>query len=222
MATYFTLTLDTTAPSSTSISLPGARTSVANITATLSATDATYMKLYGDICATAGGEAITEANASWVSYSTSAAIILTDATSASGSTKTVYAKFKDDVGNVSAAVSASIILDTTSATVTIVGPDVATISKIVGYNVSTFSFSADEDFNEWTVRVVPSNSSLHTAGTEIPTTGGSTNMHGTTTTSASESITCAIYGADLETASSGDGAKIVKVFVKDLAGNWSV
>jgi hypothetical protein len=31
-----------------------------------------------------------------------------------------------------------------------------------------------------------------------------------------------IKGTDLETASAGDGAKTVKVFVQDLAGNWSV
>ena len=217
MAAYFTLTLDTTAPSSTSISLP-ARSNTVNVTATLAATGATYMKLYGDICATAGGDAITESNASWVSYSTSASIILTS----TDATKTVYAKFKDDVGNESSAVSATIILDTTAAIVTITGPDVATISKVSGYNVSTFTFSADEAFVEWTVRVVPSNSSVHTAGTEIPTTGGSTNMHGTTETAASTAVNCTIYGADLETASSGDGAKIIKVFVKDKSGNWSI
>ena len=31
-----------------------------------------------------------------------------------------------------------------------------------------------------------------------------------------------INGADLETASAGDGVKIVKVFVKNAAGTWSV
>lgn len=216
MASYFNLTLDTTAPSGGSISLPSRASSV-NITATLSATGATYMKLWGDICATAGGTAITEANASWVAYDTSKAIILT----ASDGTKTVYAKFKDDVGNESSAVNASVIYDSTVPTVTIVGPDVSKISKVSGYNSCAFSFSSSEAFNEWTVRVVPSTSSLHTAGTEIPTTGGSTNMHGTTQTAASTAVNCTIKGADLETASSGDGAKIIKVFVKDLTGNWS-
>lgn len=216
MAAYFTLTLDTTAPSGGSISLP-ARSNSVHVTATLSATGANYMKLWGDICATEGGTAITEANASWVAYSASASIILT---STDGS-KTVYVKFKDDVGNESASVNASTVLDTSGPVVTIVGPDVAKISKVAGYNVSAFTFSANEAFDEWTVRVVPNTSSTHTAGTEIPTTGGSTNMHGTTQTAASTAVSCTIYGADLETASSGDGAKIIKVFVKDLTGNWS-
>jgi len=217
MASYFQLYLDTTAPTGGSIALP-LRSSNVSITANLSATGATYMKLWGDIAASAGGPAISEANASWVAYSATAAIILTG----TDGTKTVYAKFKDDVGNESAAVSASVILDTTVPVVTIVGPDVSTISKVAGYNVSAFSFSADEDFVEWTVRVVPTADSLYNAGTEIPTTGGSTNMHGTTTTSADTAINCTVYGADLEAASSGDGAKIVKVFVKDKTGLWSI
>lgn len=216
MASYFNLTLDTTAPSGGSISLPSRASSV-NVTATLSATGASYVKLWGDICATAGGAAITEANASWVAYETSKAIILT----ASDGTKTVYAKFKDDVGNESSSVNATTIYDSSLPIVTIVGPDVSKISKVSGFNVCAFSFSANETINEWSVRVVPSISSLHTAGTEIPTTGGSTNMSGNTQKSADTAVECTIYGADLETASAGDGAKIVKVFVKDLTGNWS-
>lgn len=217
MAAYFNLTLDTTAPSGGSITLP-ARSGSVNITAALSATGASYMKLWGDICATPGGAAIPESGASWIAYSATASIILT----AANGTKTVYVKFMDDVGNVSAAASATTVYDSSVPTVTIVGPDVAKISKVSGYNVSSFSFSADEDFDEWTVRVVPAADSIHTAGTEIPTTGGSTNMHGTTPTVASAAVNCTIYGADLESASAGDGVKIVKVFVKDLTGNWSV
>lgn len=217
MASFFQLILDTTAPTGTSISLPQ-RSSTVNINASLSATDATYMKFWGDICTSPGGSAITETDASWIPYAAVASLILT----ASDGTKTVYARFKDAVGNESVAVNASTILDSEVPIVTIVGPDVSTISKVVGYNVSAFSFSANDTFDEWTVRVVPSAASLHTAGTEIPTTGGSTNMHGSTETPASTVINCTVYGADLEAASSGDGAKIVKVFVKDKAGNWSI
>ena len=35
-------------------------------------------------------------------------------------------------------------------------------------------------------------------------------------------INVTIKGADLATASSGDGTKIIKVFVKNAAGTWSV
>lgn len=218
MASYFNLTLDTTAPTSCSITIPASTNSV-NITATLAATGASYMKIYGDVCASAGGAAISESDASWVTYAESASIILTS----TNGTKTVNVKFKDDVGNTtSSASTATTVLDTSAPTVTITGPDVSKISKVSGYNVCAFSFSSDESFVEWTVRVVPSTSSNHSAGTQIPTTGGSTNMSGNTTTAASTAVSCTIYGADLETASNGDGAKVVKVFVKDSQGNWSV
>ena len=217
MASYFNLTLDTTAPSSCSISSP-ARANAVNITLTLGASDASYMKVWGDICAEAGGSAIDENNASWVAYGTSLAVILT----AANATKTIYAKFKDDVGNVSAAVSTTTILDTTAPVVTITGPDVSKISKVSGYDVAEFSFSADEPIKAWKVKVVPSTSSINTAGTEIPTTAGSTNMSGSTQTEAETAITCTIKGADLEAASAGDGAKIIKVFVQDLNDNWSI
>ena len=217
MASYFNLTLDTTAPSSCSISAP-ARANTVNINLTLGATSASYMKVWGDICATAGGDSITESNASWVAYNTTLAVILT----ATNATKTIYAKFKDDVGNESASVSATTILDTTAPVVTITGPDVSKISKISGYDTAEFSFSANEVIKAWKVKVVPSTSSIDTAGTQIPTTAGSTNMSGSTETSAETAITCTIKGADLEAASSGDGAKIIKVFVQDMNDNWSI
>lgn len=214
MAAYFNLILDTTAPSGAGISIPSL-TNTRSITATLAATDATQMKLYGDIGT--GSAATAEASASWETYAESKTIQLT---SGDGS-KTVYVKFRDAVGNESAAVSAATTLDTTAAIVTITGPDVSTISKLDGYNTAAFTFSSDTDFVAWEVRVVPSSSSARTAGAVIGTANGSANMTGDTGT-AGTPVSCTINGADLEAASSGDGAKIIKVFVKDAAGNWSV
>lgn len=214
MASYFNLTLDTTAPSGAKITIP-TLTNTRSITAVLAATGAAQMKLYGDIGT--GTAALTEAAAGWETYAESKAIQLTSGDGA----KKVYVKFRDQVGNESAAVSAATTLDTTAAVVTITGPDVSTISKVDGYNVAAFSFSSDTDFVAWEVRVVPSSSSAHTAGTVIGTANGSTNMTGSAGT-AGTSVSCTIHGADLEAASAGDGAKIIKVFVKDAAGNWSV
>ena len=108
------------------------------------------------------------------------------------------------------------------AAVTITGPDKSRISKVTGYDAAAFSFVCDVDFEEYTVRVVPATSSLHTAGTQIPATGGSTNVSGTAGGyKKNTAINVTIKGADLETASSGDGVKIVKVFVKNAAGTWS-
>jgi hypothetical protein len=216
MAAYFNLTLDTTAPSGGSISFAVGITNTRTVTATLGATGAAQMKLYGDIGT--GATPTAEGDASWETYSTSKSVQLTSG----DGTKTVYAKFRDAVGNASAAASTTIALDTSAAAVTITGPDVSTVSKVAGYNVSEFSFSADAAFVEYKVKVVPSTSSSHDVGTQIPTTAGSTNMSGTGTYPASTPITCTVNAADLETASAGDGLKIVKVFVKDSAGNWSV
>lgn len=59
--------------------------------------------------------------------------------------------------------------------------------------------------------------------TVIPTTSGSTNTSGSEGGyEADTNIQVTINGTDLETASSGDGVKIVKVFVRNAAGTWSV
>lgn len=215
MAAYFTLTLDTTAPSGGSLTIT-TLTATRNITATIGAVGATQMKLYGDIGS--GSAATAESAASWETYATTKEITLTDG----DGTKTVYVKFRDAVGNESAAASATTELDTTAAIVTLTGPDVSTVSKVDGYNECAFSFSSDTAFVEYMVRVVPANSSAHTAGVLIGTENGSSNMSGTGTYPASNAISCIINAADLEAASAGDGAKIIKVFVKDSAENWSV
>ena len=136
--------------------------------------------------------------------------------------KTIYVKMRDDVGNETAAVSDTITLNTSIPAVTITGPDKSRISKVTGYDAAAFSFVCDVDFEEYTIRVVPATSSLHTAGTQIPTTGGSTNVSGTEGGyKKNTAINVTVKGADLEAASSGDGTKIVKVFVKNAAGTWS-
>lgn len=219
MAAYFTLTLDTTAPTGASIKI-SSPTNNRTVTATLAATSATQMKLYGDIVSsTSSTTKITESAASWVSYATSASVILATGDGA----HTVYAKFRDDVGNETSAVSAVVTLDTTAPTVTISsGPDYSTISTVSGYNVCTFSWSASEAIKAYKVCVVAANTSAQSAGTTIGTTNGSTNTSSSASVAANTTVTTTINGSDLMAASSGDGAKIIKVFVQDTGGNWSV
>ena len=81
---------------------------------------------------------------------------------------------------------------------------------------------SDTAFAEYKVNVVPSINSLHDAGTTIGTANGSENMSGTGTYSASTAITSKINGSDLDAADTGDGQKIIKVFVKTASGLWSV
>lgn len=162
--------------------------------------------------------ASSEDSASWETFASTKSIAL----STGDGLKTVYVKVRDDVCNETAAISATITLDTSVPAVTIIGPDVSRISKTAPKNVATFSFTSDVAFTEYKIKVVPSKSSLHDAGTLIGTVNGSTNMNATGSFKASTAISCKIYGKDLEIASSGDGEKIIKVFVKNAHGTWSV
>jgi len=218
MASFFNLTLDLTAPSGLAIQINSGAlyttsTTVGLQTAVDDASTTGYqMKIWG----IAG--AATEAEAAWASFAGTKSIVL----AAGDGLKTVYVKVRDDVGNETSAVSASITLDTAVPIVTITGPDRARISKVAGFDTSVISFRADVGFDEYKVCVVPTASSLHDAGVVIPTTGGSENTSGTDDFAANTAITATIKGADLDAASSGDGVKIVKVFVKTAAGVWSV
>lgn len=218
MASYFNLVLDTLAPQGLVVKLNNGSqyTTSKNVTLSLSISDTStsgyQMKVWGiDV-------ASSEDNATWETFAATKSIALPTG----DGLKTVYVKVRDDVCNETAAASATITLDTSVPAVTIIGPDVSRISKTAPKNVATFSFTSDVAFTEYKIKVVPSKSSLHDAGTLIGTVNGSTNMNATGTFKASTAISCKIYGKDLEMASSGDGEKIIKVFVKNAHGTWSV
>ncbi len=218
MASYFNLTLDTLAPQGLTIKLNNGSQYTTNKTVQLAvnvtdeSAEGYQMKVWGIDGIAKESDAVWEtlANIKNVTLSTGDGL------------KTVYVKVRDDVYNETVAASATITLDTSVPAVTIIGPDVSKISKTSPKDVATFSFTSNTAFTEYKIKVVPSNSSLHDAGVQIGTTNGSTNMSATGTFKASTAISCKIYGKDLETASSGDGEKIIKVFVKNTVGTWSV
>lgn len=218
MASYFNLTLDTLAPQGLTIKLNNGSqyTTSKAVQLAINVTDESavgyQMKVWG-----IDGIA-KESDAVWETLAN-----VKDITLPTGDgLKTVYVKVRDDVYNETTVASTSITLDTSVPAVTIIGPDVSKISKTAPKNVATFSFTSDVAFTEYKIKVVPSKSSLHDAGTLIGTANGSTNMSATGTFKASTAISCKIYGKDLEIASSGDGEKIIKVFVKNTVGTWSV
>lgn len=218
MASYFNLTLDTLAPQGLTIKLNNGSqyTTSKAVQLTINVTDESadgyQMKVWGIDGIAKESDAVWEtlANVKDITLSTGDGL------------KTVYVKVRDDVYNETAVASTSITLDTSVPAVTIIGPDVSRISKTSPKDVATFSFTSDVAFTEYKIKVVPSKSSLHDAGTLIGTANGSTNMSATGTFKASTAISCKIYGKDLEIASSGDGEKIIKVFVKNTVGTWSV
>ena len=218
MASYFNLTLDTLAPQGLTIKLNNGSQYTTNKTVQLAvnvtdeSADGYQMKVWG-----IDGIA-KESDATWETLANIKNVTL----STGDGLKTVYVKVRDDVYNETVAASATITLDTSVPAVTIIGPDVSKISKTSPKDVATFSFTSNTAFTEYKIKVVPSNSSLHDAGVQIGTANGSTNMTATGTFKASTAISCKIYGKDLEAASSGDGEKIIKVFVKNAHGTWSV
>ena len=218
MASYFNLVLDTLAPQGLTVKLNNGSqyTTSKNVTLSISVSDTStsgyQMKVWGI------DGASSEDSASWETFASTKSIALPTG----DGLKTVYVKVRDDVCNETAAASATITLDTSVPAVTIIGPDVSRISKTAPKNVATFSFTSDVDFVEYKIKVVPSQSSLNDAGTLIGTANGSANMKGTGTFKKNNAISCKIYGKDLEMASSGDGEKIIKIFVKNAHGTWSV
>ena len=224
LANYFTLVLDTTGPGSPTISFPGAFITDQLVTVNISTSDADktgyQMLIWGDVDETFETNIkSTEGTSSWISYASTKQIKM----SSSDGSKTIYLKIRDDVLNVSSQASATTSLDTTLPVANVVtGPDVTKISKVATKDTATFTWKADSKIVAYEVRVVPAVDSPHDAGSLIGTINGSTNTSGSTTINADTNTTTKITGADLELASSGDGAKIIKVFIKDEAGNWSV
>lgn len=223
MASTFTLTLDTTAPTISSAAVAAGASYLTSRVTTFDTvvvgSDVSQMLVWGSVDTGADANIQTlEGDSTWVTYDAAKAVTV----STGDGTKTLYVKVRDDVGNTSSQSSDAISLDTTVPVATIsVAASPTKISKIATYDTTTFSFQSDTAIQAWKIKAVPATNSIHSAGTTIPTTAGSTNTTGTTL-AATTNQAVAIKGTDLETASAGDGAKVVKVFVQDLAGNWSV
>jgi DNA-binding ferritin-like protein (Dps family) len=226
MANYFNLILDTTGVSNSTVTIESGATYATNQLVNLTigcsdgATAGYQMKIWGDVdLAYDVNIKATEGASTWITYATSKQIKLL---TGDGS-KTINVKIRDDVYNEGSIVSDSIILDTSLPVVTVTAVDNQKISRITGKDVFSFTFSCSEVFVEYKVKVVATSGAGESTGTAIGVASGSTNMSGTAGNyPASTPISCTITGTDLQTASSGDANKIIKVFVKDTSGLWSV
>ena len=118
MASYFNLTLDTTAPSGLTLQINDgalyATSTAVKLTIGVSDEQTTgyQMKIWG-----IDGVA-EEESASWETFATSKSVNLTSG----DGLKTVHIKVRDDVGNESAEVTDDITLNTTVPVVTVTGP----------------------------------------------------------------------------------------------------
>ena len=216
MASYFNLTLDTTAPVISSFLINNGDTVTTSNVVTLSISadgNPVSIKIWGI------SGAATESAASWETFAATKQVTLNGS---SDGNYTVYIKVRDAVWNESSQASDTITLSTAIPTITITGPDVSAISEVSGKNVASFSFKSDIALKAWKVKLVPATTSIHSAGTQMGTAGGSTNMTGTTL-AANTSKNCTINGSDLSAAAGGtDGTYIIKVFGQSAANDlWS-
>lgn len=219
MASFFNLTLDTLAPAglTAKVNDDALYTTTQAVTLKLTLTDADTTGYQMKIWGIDGVD--DEASAPWETYTAEKSVTLPSG----DGLKTVSVKVRDSVGNATAAASDTITLNTVVPVVSITGPDKSVISKVDGFDSAVISFSSNVVFDEYKVCVVPATNSLQAAGTVIPTAGGSENTSGSAGNyPADQAVSVTIRGADLEAASSGDGQKIVKVFVKNVAGTWSM
>lgn len=225
MSASFQLTLDTTAPAGADFQINGgaAYATGQNVTVHPITSDAStvgyQLKVWGDVDATNDPNVqATEAASSWVNWQDVAVKL-----SAGDGTKTLNVRLRDDVWNQSGVVTHTITLDTTVPIVTLGAnsPDVAKVSEVAGKDTANFNFSVDSHCQAWKICVVPNANSTQSQGTTIGATNGSSNMTGGAL-AASTTVNCALKGADLAAASAGDGAKVIKVFAQDDAGNWSL
>lgn len=226
MANFVYITLDTTSPTNPTVSISGgavfATAQLADLTISVSdgVTTGYQMKIWGDVDETYNTNIkATEATSSWMAYSTNPQVTL----SATEGSKTINIRVRDEVYNESTVAIDSITLDTSIPTVTVNLPDVSKISKMTGKNSSSFTFSASENYTEYKVKVVGSTGATHDTGIQLLTTDGSTNVTGTGSYTSATVTTVTIKGADLETAGATTEVQaIVKVFIKDSSGQWSV
>lgn len=225
MVNYINVTLDTTAPATPTLSLDGG-SAFANdllvdcLIGTADGDTTGYsMKIWGTVdVGYDGAIQATEGASDWITYSPSKQIKITE----DNGMKTINIRIRDQVNNVSGMVSDTISYDSTKPVVTTSLPDVSSISTNTDKNVVNFTFQVSEPFVEYRVKAVNSTGAEEVAGIQIPTTNGSTNTSGTGTFDTTVTpINVTIYGLDLQTASSGDGLKTIKVFVRDEAGLWS-
>lgn len=220
----FQITLDTTGPGGLSLVLDTGNPQWSTdfvVDALIGTTDPDttgyQVKLWGDIVGVPN-----EAAAVWQNYAPSIPVTLTPGDGA----KTVNVRMRDDVWNATAGTATdSILVDSTAPIITILaGPDRTKISKVAGRDVTVISWVVDSSIQAYKVKVVPSSGSLHNAGAQIPSAGGSVNvsMVPPGAVEVGVQVTTEIHGVDLESADPGDNTKWVKIFVQDFAGNWSV
>ena len=177
----------------------------------------------------------------WMKFSYEKNIVLTGG----DGVKSVDVVIRDDLYNEGDPAGDTITLYESVPIVTVTGPTVSRISDKEGKNVTTFTFTADKAINAFRVVAAENISVLYDDATNrlIPSVNGSRvtvqndsgetvdvyhadglmfNIGGLGKYPAGKEFTVTLYGNDLCEVSPDDGLKLIKVFVKEFDGNWSV
>jgi hypothetical protein len=101
--------------------------------------------------------------------------------------------------------------DTTAPVINVSGVTATRVSRVAGKDATDVSWTTDEAFVEYEIRKVGNASDGRGAGTQVETA--------TVTSRSSHTVT--ITDDELVAASAVEGSNLLKVFVKDAAGNWS-
>lgn len=234
-AASFNVVLDTTAPGGAALALNGGSTyaTTVDITAALTTTDnpvtGYQILIWGAGVDPAFNASIqtTQGASAWITptwngsgpFTANQAVRLSTGDGA----KSISGRIRDDVWNETSTLTQSITLDTTSPTVNwTVGPDVTKVSILSGKRTVNATFTVgSESIVAFEVAVVSSAGSARGTGTVIGTTNGSSGVTGGAKVNGTTQAVV-IDARDLQAASAGDGTKVIKVFVQDAAGNWSV
>lgn len=219
-----------------------------DITCSDSDTTGYQMKIWGDI----GDTGLSESDASWEAFANSKNVTLSDGqgdtltvyvkvrddlynTSATASDTIILYTETPTVTVVSGPTPVRIT--------TVAGHDDATALEkvaILAKSVSTATFTADKEISDIRVMIVsginalnadasnvliPSTlSKIYTGTSDDPTvlTGSDGMTVSNLAIASGTEVHVAIAGDDLKTASSSDGVKLVKIFVREKDANWSI
>jgi hypothetical protein len=230
MASFLNLLLDLTAPAGVTLTAPANSGSlVVSVTGNSTDTDKSgyTMKFWGAGVTTNAVAGATEATAPALPFDN----LPHNVTFAAEGAKTLYFAVYDSVGNKSNEATASVNIITSLPTITIdqvaggqapnlPANDAGRFSVQAGYRTLTFRFSPNQAVTEWAIRRVQSTGALFTdAGNQtIGTTNGSTvGAVEAIASGAFKNITIDMRDMPNQVTE----AKIIKVFAKNAAGNWS-
>ncbi|MBQ7962066.1 MAG: hypothetical protein IJ289_05645 [Clostridia bacterium] len=234
MANYVNIILDTIGPSGVSVLINGDadKAITTAVTLTIGCSDADtsgyQMKIWGT------ADVPSEADAAWETYQTSKNVTL----SAGDDLKTVYVKVRDDVWNESATASDTITLYEKLPSIIGLSVNKSKLSLVDGMNLTSGSFSVDENIDAIKIMIVQNANDAHNAATNIaiPVTHGSKIETDNGDLACTDGVLSAeqqvgselglgfvLYAQDISSVVPGDGVKIVKVFVRSAeTGSWSV